>query len=89
MRETAGKPWITKEILALIRIKNKIYNKFYRDRNETIKNQLYIHFKKYGNLIATLRRKKEESHFKTFFDENKRDSLKIWQGIKELIKTAI
>ena len=38
-------------------------------------------------MITVLTRKSEDSHFKTFFDENKRDSLKIGQGIKELIKT--
>ena len=31
--------------------------------------------------------KSEDCHFKTFSDENKKDSLDIQQGIKELIKT--
>ena len=81
-QKTADKPWI----LTSIKIKNKIYNKFCRPRNETIKNELFIQFKKHRNLITTLTRKSTVSHFKAFFDENKRDSLKIWQAIKDLIK---
>ena len=41
-QKTAGKPWITKGILTSIKIKSKIYNKFCRARNETIKNQLKL-----------------------------------------------
>ena len=85
-QKTAGKPWITKGILTSIKIKNKINNKFCRARNETIKNQLLIQLKKSHNLITTLTKKSEDSHFETLFDENKKDSLKIWQGIKELLR---
>ena len=40
-QKTAGKLWIMKGILTTIKIRNKIYNKLDRARNETIKNQLY------------------------------------------------
>ena len=36
----------------------------------------------YRNLMKKLTRKSKDSHFKNFFDENKRDSLKIWQRMK-------
>ena len=32
-----------------------------------------------------LSRKNKESHFKNPFERNKRNSFKIWQGIKEII----
>ena len=37
--------------------------------------------------MTTLIRKTKDSHFKIVSNENKRDSLKMWQGTKELIKT--
>ena len=63
-----------------------MYNKFCRAKVNKLKSDLYNKFKKYRNLILTLSRKSKDSYFKSFFEEHKKNGLKIWQGINELVK---
>ena len=83
-QKNISKPWITKGILKSIKIKNTLYNKFCRAKDNKSKSDLYNKFKKYLNLILTLSRKSKDS--KSFFEEHKKNGLKIWQGINELVK---
>ena len=63
-----------------------MHNKFCRAKVNKLKSDLYNKFKKYRNLILTLSRKTKDSYFKSFFEEHKKNGLKIWQGINELVK---
>ena len=45
----------------------------------------YIADIKHKNLLVKLTRKSKDSHYKKFFEENKLNALKVWQGIKSLI----
>lgn len=40
-----------------------------------------------SELNNRLTKESKNSYFKNFFDENRKDSLKIWHGMKEIIKT--
>ena len=86
-QKSISKPWITKGILKSIKTKNTLHNKFCRAKDNKSKSDLHNKFKKYCNLILTLSRKSKDSYFKSFFEEQKKNGLKTWQGINELVKT--
>ena len=86
-QKSISKPWITKGILKSIKTKNTLHNKFCQAKDNKSKSDLHNKFKKYCNLILTLSRKSKDSYFKRFFEEQKKNGLKIWQGINELVKT--
>ena len=57
--------------------------------NSTDRTILHQKFKNYRNQAVTLNHLWEENYFKTYFETNKKDSRKIWYGIKTLINTKI
>ena len=79
------KPWITKGILTSIKIKNKLYKKYCRAKDELRKVNLLYSFKSYRNLIITLIKKSKKIHYKEFFNNNKKDLVNTWKGIKSII----
>ena len=63
-----------KGILVSVKKKNKIYNKFCKTKDPERKRSLHETFKKY-----------KEKHYKNYFQENKNNLCKTWQGIKQII----
>ena len=49
------------------------------------KKQLHECFKNYQNITTTLIRISEEKFYKSFLEENKKDSRKGWEGIRSII----
>ena len=84
-QKTAAKPWITKGIRKSIQIKNYLKKKSCKTKDSTKKAELDAKHKKYKNLLTNLTRKSKDSHYKTFFNENKNNASKIWQGMKKII----
>ena len=80
-----NKQQITSGIATSIKKKNNLYKKFCQAKDSKKKEELHILCKAYKNLTTNLTRRSKESHFKNFSQENKRNSFKIWQGIKEII----
>ena len=68
-----------------IKIKNKLYKKFCRTTKPEIRKQLHESFKNYRNLTITLTRISKEKYYKSFFEDNKKDSKKVWEGIRSII----
>ena len=59
-----------------------------RTRDPLRKEDLFNRFKTYKNKIVKLTRlRKRASHFNHFFIENKKNLLKVWQGVKSIIDT--
>ena len=81
------KPWITKGILKAIQNKNKIHKKVLRTKN--LKQKEYYHnlFKQYRNEINKLCRISKSQHFKHYFNENKKNLQKTWDGVKQILNS--
>ena len=77
------KPWRTTGILTSIKIKKKIYKKFLRTKNATIKQQLHDHFKYYRNILTKIIKASKALHYKKFFEDNNGNLRKTWE-IREL-----
>ena len=79
-----NKPWITNGIANAIRKKNNLYNKLCRAKDSERK-ELHKLYKAYKNHVTNLSRRSKESYFKNLFEENKKNTYKIWHEIKVLI----
>ena len=82
---TKSKPWITPALSNSIKIKNKLYKQFCKTTNPESRKQLHESFKNYRNLTITLTRISKEKYYKSFFEDNKKDSKKVWEGIRSII----
>ena len=67
-----NKPWIDKELLTLISKKNKLFNIKSSIPTEINKTK----FKKFNNMVTTLRRKKKREYFRNYFLNIKRIPVK-------------
>ena len=77
------KPWITKGILKSILIKKKLYKKVLKTKIST----WYQKYKYYRDLINHLIRKSKKSYYISYFETFRRNSKKLWCGVKEIINT--
>ena len=80
-----SKPWITQGILKSIKIKNNLYKKYCKSKNDVSKNALKLKFQNYRNLIKTLTRRSKNNYYYQYFKVNKKCLRKTWSGIKEII----
>ena len=80
--KTKLKPWITPEILKLIRLRDKLFARKKRQpSNEHVKN-VYIQARNRVN--HKIKSSKEEYH-KTYFERYCKDVRKIWEGIRKIV----
>ena len=79
-----SKPWLAKGILKSIKVKNKTYKQFCKSTDPLKKNEVHIKLKTYINSIVKLTRQCQEDYFKSYFENNKKNSKGIWNGIRNL-----
>ena len=80
-----AKPWITKNILKLIKVKDKTYKKLTNETDEAKKVELQNKYKEQKNEITKLTRKSKKLHFNEYFAKNNRNMKKLWAGINQII----
>ena len=80
-----NKPWLTKGILTSIKAKNRLYRKFSPSKDEAIKTDLHNKFKNYRKHLNKITRLSKANYYRNFFEENKKNMLKTWNGIKQII----
>ena len=83
--ELERKPWITKGILTSTKIKNKTYRKFIKSRNKDKTSDTYIKFKRYRDLINTLKRKSQKQFHVEYFQKHLNNAKKAWTGINTIL----
>ena len=81
------KSWLTKGILTSINNKNKTYQKYCRAKDQNRKHELHTLFKQYRNSLNNIIKVSKANHYHQYFTTNKKNLLKIWEGIKETIHT--
>ena len=85
IEKTNKKPRTTRDIFVSIKKKNKVYNKFCQAKHPgrtKLSNEI---FKKCRNILANLTIIIKVKHYKNYFQENKNNLCKTWQGIKQII----
>ena len=76
------KPWISNELIKMITIKNKLFNRKKRQPNNDNIKRLYNIFR---NRVNRELIKSKKNYYTKFFEDNNNNSRKIWEGIKSII----
>ena len=69
-----------KGLLMSIKAKNRLYQKFSRSKDEAIKTDLHNKFKNYRDYLNKITRLSKANHHRNFFEENKKNIMKTWNG---------
>ena len=80
-----AKPWISKSILKLIKTKDKTYQKFIKEDNISVKEQIYSRYKQQKNEITKLTRNSKKMHYNEYFSKNSSNLKKLWVGVNQII----
>ena len=79
------RPWITSGILKSIKTKDKLRRKFDRAKDPLRKTALENEYKKYKNQLEKILKTSKALYYQKFFENNKTNLYKTWNGIKEII----
>ena len=77
-----SKPWIDKDILALIKQREKLFKKMKNNPADISSKELY---KKFRNRVVEAIRNKKKQYYYKFFHLNKDNGKKLWAGIKSIV----
>ena len=80
-----AKPWICNDILKLIKNKDKTYQKFIKEENISIKEQLFSRYKQQKNEITKLIRNSKKMHYNEYFSKNSTNLRKLWTGVNQIL----
>ena len=75
------KPWITSGILKSISMKNKLYKRFLKSKD----NFWYQRYKYYRDMLNRLIRKSKSNYYKDYFENCRNNAKKTWKGINDLL----
>ena len=81
-------PWITQGLLKSMRDRDKMYKQFTKETDPVKKHGFFTTYKQKRNLIITLLRQSKASYFASFFEENKNDAKKTWEGIRDIVNIS-
>ena len=79
------RPWITGDILDEMHNRDNLHKLFKAEQNRQKKNEIWATYKKKRNKVLSLIKISKTEYFKSFFETNKLDIKKTWQGIKNII----
>ena len=84
-RNSLSKPWMTNEIRKSIRTRDSLLKKFKKEKRPNKKTELYNEYRFLRNRIVSQIRQSKLDHYRKFFNDNMKNSKRIWNGIREII----
>ena len=78
------KPWISNELNKMIKIKNKL---FYRKKRQPNNNDVKRLYNIFRNRVNRELKKSKIEYYSKYFEDNKKNCKKLWEGIKSIINT--
>ena len=82
----SSKPWITKEIFAKMKYRDKLYSKLLKSKQPN-PNLHYLH-KKFRNRVVTDLKDSKTSYFNQYFSLNKHNMQKLCSGIRSILNVG-
>ena len=82
------RPWITKGILISIRERDRIHKQYLKEKEPRKKEDIFSLFKVKRNIITSLIRKSKCDYYVSYFEENRTDSKKTWEGIRSIVNIS-
>ena len=87
-RRLEKRPWITKGLLKSMQIRDSLFKNLSIEKNSNMIKPIYLRHKIYRNMIVTLLRRSKENYYKNYFDKNKTDIKKTWDGIRDILAVS-
>ena len=83
------KPWITQGLIKSTSKKRSLFKKIkdFKLKNKNV-DEVYKKYKYYNDTINKLKRKCKRDYYQNYFNENCKDSKKIWSGINKLLNKS-
>ena len=82
----SSKPWITKQILAKMKYRDKLYLKILKSKRQN-PNLLYL-YKKFRNRIVKDMKESKSKYYNLYFSSNKHNMKKLWSGIRSILNVG-
>ena len=82
------RPWITTGILKSISDRDRTHKQFLKEKDNEKKSQLFQSYKIKRNMIKTLIRQSRRDYYIHLFDENRSDTKKTWEGIRNIVNIS-
>ena len=79
------KPWITLGLQKSISVKDKLLTNFINKTDPILKEECHTNYKKYRNLLSTLKKKSKQAYYEKYFEKNRGNFKNTWKRIKYLI----
>ena len=82
------RPWITQGLLISMSVRDKLYKRRALEKDEQVKNDTSVLYKRYRNLIVSLLKRSKQNYYEFFFIQNQSNAKKTWDGIRSLINVS-
>ena len=82
------RPWITQGLLISMSVRDKLYKHRALEKDEQVKNDTSVLYKRYRNLIVSLLKRSKQNYYEFFFIQNQSNAKKTWDGIRSLINVS-
>ena len=79
------KPWITTGLLKSMEGRDIDLKKFAAEKDPLIKGQLWERYRIKRNLVKILNRNSKREFYAAFFEENKSNMKRTWEGIRDVV----
>ena len=86
VKQISSKPWITKNIFAKMKFRDKLYSKLLKSKQPN--PNLHYLYKKFRNRVVKDLKDSKSSYFNQYFSLNKRNMQKLWSGIRSILMLA-
>ena len=84
-KRLTDKPWITKGILTSIKTKNRLYKKYFKNKNNHTDNSQREFYKKYLNKLTHIKNLAKRTYYEKLLKANHKDTSKTWSIIREIV----
>ena len=80
-----SKPWINKEIQNLMWKRDKLFRKYCKEKDLSLKQSIHNQFKSLRNQVSFMIKKAKHDYFDTYLEKNKNNISNTWKGITNLV----
>ena len=84
-QKLALKLWVTNGIKKSISVRDKLYKEMIKAKNDPIKKRKHEIYKTYRSKTVDLLRVNRKRQYQKYFEENKKSSRALWQGIHDIV----
>ena len=82
------RPWITREILNLMKERDNFHKNYLSEKDPFNKNIIFSVYKRKRNEIVEQICRSKNQYFAEFFKKNKSNAKKIWEGIRDIVSIS-